>query len=236
LNCRFCPSFAPHKSCGDPRVPLAAGRRSPPRQSPCLSGVVSRATSWGSCPGRGCWGRSYTATGVVNSGRPSGSSRSADSNPALFARQIRCGTLVGRRPEFPSTFPPPDAGPRRTGRNGWGRPVTAGTIGPCLRWSRPMRGARSGWEGTCGEPLVRPVKSPANAYPGSNPGPATSATTSADMVTVRRRPRNPPGRISLRCRSPRRFADADPGLPSRWAEHALDQPGRLGGGLGSWWM
>jgi hypothetical protein len=28
------------------------------------------------------------------------------------------------------------------------------------------------------------------------------------MVTIRTRPRNPPGRVSLRCRSARRFADA----------------------------
>jgi hypothetical protein len=56
-----------------------------------------------------------------------------------------------------------------------------------------MIGTGRGWEGTYRELPLRPVKSPASAYPGSNPGPATSATTSADMVTIRARCRNPPG-------------------------------------------
>jgi hypothetical protein len=68
------------------------------------------------------------------------------------------------------------------------------------------------------------AKSPASAYPGSNPGPATSATTSADMVTIRAPSRNPAGPgfapMSL-LRTERRHG---PSLPRRWAEHALDQP------------
>jgi hypothetical protein len=80
-------------------------------------------------------------------------------------------------------------------------------------------GTRWGWDRTCGESAVRPVKSPASAYPGSNPGPATSATTSADMVTIPARRRNPPGPGSLYFRSPGRPADAAgrDALPSRAA-------------------
>jgi hypothetical protein len=40
--------------------------------------------------------------------------------------------LVIRRLGFPSAFPPPDARPRETGRNGWGREVTAEVVLPSL--------------------------------------------------------------------------------------------------------
>jgi hypothetical protein len=39
-----------------------------------------------------------------------------------------CGT-VSRRPGLPSIFPPPDARPRGTGRNGRGRRGTAEAVG-----------------------------------------------------------------------------------------------------------
>src|SRR5262245_44898214 len=57
---------------------------------------------------------------------------------------------------------------RGTGRDRAGpRELSTG----CSCRSQVITGARWGWEGTRGEPL--PVKSPADAYPGSNPGPAT---------------------------------------------------------------
>jgi hypothetical protein len=45
------------------------------------------------------------------------------------ARGIGAQRWVGWRPGFPSTFPPPDAKPRGTGRNGRGRQVTAEAVG-----------------------------------------------------------------------------------------------------------
>jgi hypothetical protein len=71
-----------------------------------------------------------------------------------------------------------------------------------------MIGTKRGRKGNRGEPPLRPVKSPASAYPGSNPGPATTAPTSADMVTIRPRPRNPAAPASLRFPSRGRPADA----------------------------
>jgi hypothetical protein len=56
----------------------------------------------------------------------------------------RGGTLVRWRPGFPSTFPPPDARPRRTGRNRRGRRVTAEAVDNRLCTSRAMIGRRWG--------------------------------------------------------------------------------------------
>src|SRR6266508_3684793 len=43
-------------------------------------------------------------------------------------RPAGAGTLVSRQPGFRSSFAPPDAMPRGTGRDGWGRRVTAEAI------------------------------------------------------------------------------------------------------------
>ena len=66
---------------------------------------------------------------------------SRSSSPTDFEPTLpphRCGTLVGRQPEFPSYFPPPDARPRGTGRNGQGRQVTgeAAAQSVCARHER----------------------------------------------------------------------------------------------------
>jgi hypothetical protein len=109
---------------------------------------------------------------------------------------------------FPSTFPPPDSRLRGTRNNSR---VRRGRIEAARRpFAHVTANDRdqAGTEGNRGGPPLRPVKSPASAYPGSNPGPATSATTSADMVTIRARPRNPPGRLSLILPSRGRPADA----------------------------
>ena len=111
--------------------------------------------------------------------------------PTLPATSVR--VPVGRRLNFapPSLHPTAGrAGRGATGGDHEGRPKLAAGR---LRTSRPMLGTGWGWDGTRGETVVRSVKSPASAYPGSNPGPATSATTSADMVTARPRSRNPTG-------------------------------------------
>jgi hypothetical protein len=115
---------------------------------------------------------------------------------------LRCqphesGTLADGDPRFRSTFAPPDDKPRGTGRNGRGRRGTnEAPDGPFAH----VTANDQGQAGTEREPwgaAAATCKSPASAYPGSNPGPATSATTSADMVTIRTRPRNPPGPVSL---------------------------------------
>jgi hypothetical protein len=69
----------------------------------------------------------YTATGVVKPGRPSGPVGPSTRTPTLPAHS--CGTLVGRRLEFRSTFAPPDARPRGTSRNRRVRRVTAEAVG-----------------------------------------------------------------------------------------------------------
>jgi hypothetical protein len=82
-------------------------------------------------------------------------------------------TLIRWQPGFPSTFPPPDAGPRRIGRNRQGRPVTVAAVGrPCVHVTGDYRGhvgmRRDQWGdggATC--------KIAGIAYTGSNPVPAT---------------------------------------------------------------
>src|SRR6266540_4634303 len=59
-----------------------------------------------------------------------------------------------------------------------------------------MIGVRWGWEGTRGELRQRPVKSPAYAYPGSNPGPATPYLTCGNAVSAR--PLTPLTRAGIR--------------------------------------
>ncbi len=132
-----------------------------------------------------------------------------------------CGTLVGGRPGFPSTFPPPDARPRGTERDDWGRPGIVEAVAALFVLVTVDNRDCEGQEVTIGEPPVGSVKSPASAYPGSNPGPATSATTSADMVTARVRSRNLAGRVSLIFPSRGRDADAVP--PSAMRRLATEQ-------------
>jgi hypothetical protein len=111
--------------------------------------------------------------------------------------------LLDRRWDFPPLSLRPTlcrAGQAATGRDARGY-LKLSTRYSC--WSRPMSGTWRGREGTCGDPRLRAVKSPACAYPGSNPGPATSATTSADMVTIQAR------RCDPRARFRSDFAPAD---------------------------
>jgi hypothetical protein len=77
----------------------------------------------------------------------------------------------GFRSNFPSTFPPPDALPRGTGRYRWGRRVTAGAVS---RVFVLVTADGRGPVGMRGDLWCDAVKSPAYAYPGSNPGPATN--------------------------------------------------------------
>src|SRR6266540_1052749 len=88
-----------------------------------------------------------------------------------------------------------------------------------LCWSRPMLGTKWGWEGTCGEPRSRPVKSPAYAYPGSNPGPATPHMTCANAVSAR--PLTPSDRAGFRSDFAPQDAVRTPAAPPRRprAEH-----------------
>jgi hypothetical protein len=55
--------------------------------------------------------------------------RGAELATSSLARGIGAEGRGGWRVEFPSTFPPPDARPRGTGRYGRGRLVTAGDVG-----------------------------------------------------------------------------------------------------------
>jgi hypothetical protein len=82
---------------------------------------------------------------------------------------------------IPSTFPPPDARPRGTGRNGRGRLVMAKAIaGPFAyvtadeRDPVAMEGDPRGDGGAC--------KTAGFAYTGSNPAPATHLTCGTTVV------------------------------------------------------
>jgi hypothetical protein len=76
---------------------------------------------------RGGEGAFYPANGVVNSGRPSGPVPPPTRTLALPGSPVpNAGRAVAG---LPSTFPPPDAMPRVTGRNRRGRPVTAENVG-----------------------------------------------------------------------------------------------------------
>jgi hypothetical protein len=191
---------------GAPRVTLTAGREACPAELPGCRALSRGHVLWlvdesdarqGPTPPPAWW----TPVGA------SGPGGSADSNSYIGCQvNAELWSDGGRDFPPPSLRPtPPRAGRAETGGDTKGRPkLSAGGF----RTSRPRIGTGKGCQGTCGEPNLRSVKSPANAYPGSNPGPATSATTSADMVTVRARSRNPPGRGSLRFRSAGRPADA----------------------------
>jgi hypothetical protein len=85
------------------------------------------------------------------------------------------------QPGFPSDFPPPDAGPRGTGRNGQGRRVTAEAVGrPFMHVTSDdrdlvgMAGDPPGDSGAC--------KIAGIAYTGSNPVPATHLTCGNTVV------------------------------------------------------
>jgi len=86
----------------------------------------------------------------------------------------RCGTLVGRRPGFRSTFPPPDARPRGTGQNRQGRRVTADAVDrPFVQVTSDYRdqvGMRRDPRGDGGATC----KIVGDAFTGSNPVPATN--------------------------------------------------------------
>ena len=96
----------------------------------------------------------------------------------------RCGNLGRRRPGFPSDFPPPDAGPRGTERNGQGRRVPAEAVYRAfvhvtsgLAGQVGMRrDPRGGGGATC--------KIAGIAYTGSNPVPATLPLSCGNAVSA----------------------------------------------------
>ena len=112
--------------------------------------------------------------------------RRAELTTSSPARGIGAERWVGCREEFPSTFPPPDAPRCGTECNGQARPGIAEAVGwPFVH----VVGDDRGQVGMAGDPRGAAAgKSPANAYPGSNPGPATTAPTSGHMVTNRAGP------------------------------------------------
>jgi hypothetical protein len=147
--------------------------------------------------------------------------------PAHCPVRCRCGCTSrensgARSLHFPSTFPPRNAKTRGTGRNRWGRQGTVGAVSRLFALVRPMGRVQWGCDGTRGEPRLRPVKSPASAYPGSNPAPA-APVTSADMVPAPAWSCNPAGPVSLRFRSRPTPCGRRPRVPGRPAEPALGQ-------------
>jgi hypothetical protein len=70
-------------------------------------------------------------------------------------------TPAKRQRRFPSTFPPPDARPRGTGRNGRGRRVTTEAVDRLFMHVTAVVRDQAGMAGTREEPALRPVKSPA---------------------------------------------------------------------------
>ncbi len=92
--------------------------------------------------------------------------------------------LVGWRPGFPSTFPPPDAWLRGTGRNGRGRRVTTEAV------DRPLVHATADERGRVGlgrderEDGGSVCKTAGFAYTGSNPVPATLPLTCANAIAA----------------------------------------------------
>jgi hypothetical protein len=93
-------------------------------------------------------------------------------------------TLVRWQPGFPSDFPPPDAGPRGTGRYGQGHRLTAEAVGrPFVHATTDDRGQvgmgrdpRGAGGATC--------KTAGIAYTGSNPVPATLPLSCGNSVPV----------------------------------------------------
>jgi hypothetical protein len=121
----------------------AAAARRNDRYTPCQGGVNAHT-------------RGLTARSVANEG----------------GEEVG-GTLVRWQPVFPSDFPPPDAGLRRTGRNGQGCRVTAEAVD---RLFVHVNGNSWDQEGIRGDPrgaCIATCKIAGIAYTGSNPVPAT---------------------------------------------------------------
>ena len=143
---------------------------------------------------------------------------------------------VRPQPEFPSTFPPPDAGPHGMGRNGQGRRVTleagdtpfvhvTGHSGGEMGMGRDPRGDRGA---AC--------KIAGIAYTGSNPVPATLPLTSNNVVSGR------PVKSGSRTELPSGFPPPDAGLtPTAWSaplgrRHPRSVQPAGGAVCGSWWI
>ncbi len=83
------------------------------------------------------------------------------------------GALVGRQLGFRSTFPLPDAMPRRTGRNKAGRGMTAGAVGELFLLVTADERGRVGMGRDLPGAAPAACKTAGYAYTGSNPVPAT---------------------------------------------------------------
>jgi hypothetical protein len=188
-----------------PRSTIGPGQQAAERGQ---QGTVSRLEA-----GRGCW-RPRTASWVQSADQGGCGTRSC---------QVSAG--------IPSTFPPPVARPRGTGRNwrdaeGWRKLST-----DRLCTSRAIAGARWGWGRDLRGDGGATCKIAGVAYTGSNPVPATAALTSNNAVLGR------PIRSGSRAEFPSTFPppDAQPTpLTQRAlrAEHSFDHPSQAGRGLG----
>ena len=103
-----------------------------------------------------------------------GAGRSTPPTDSNLAGCVPDGAGRGQPPAgFPSTFPPPDARPRGTARNGQGRQVTAeaadGPFAHVTSNERSQAGMRGDVRGAAGATY----KTAGFAYTGSNPVPAT---------------------------------------------------------------
>jgi hypothetical protein len=143
-------------------------------------------------------------------------------------------TLVPCRPGFPSTFPPPDARPRGTGRNRQGRRATAEAVDSPFVHVTSDNWGRWGWDGTREKTAVPSVKSPALPTQVR----ILSLPYNPELRQHGRWPSDQAGfdaPVSVRFPSTRRPADTV-GITcaprAGRAEHALDQPRHPRGGLG----
>jgi hypothetical protein len=175
----------------------------------------------------------YRVNAVVSLGRQS-VALAGQVEPTSSATH-RCRTLIRRRPGFP----PPSlrltlgrVGRGRTGGDAEGRRrLSAGRL--CT--SQAMIGTGSGWDGTRGEPALRPVKSPAL--------PTQVRILSLPQPSEQRKRRHWPSDqagfdapVSLRFPSTRHPADT--ARPSRAAGPNTPSisPATRGAVWGSWWM
>ena len=95
-----------------------------------------------------------------------------------------CGTLVRWPPGFPSAFPPPDALPRGTGRNGRGRHVTAEAADTLFIQLTSDDRAQVGMGGDPRGAVAATCKIAGNAFTGSNPVPATNLLSCANAAAA----------------------------------------------------
>jgi hypothetical protein len=180
-----------------------AGGRPPPRRGPRLAvracGAVALACTEipllplpaSGCRYRtrpGCWSRAGLAPRPDRCLTP-------PIGIAIWSAASSARSRVRTPAGLPSTFPPPDARPRGTGRNGQGRPVTARAAArPFAHVTSDDRNPLGTGGDHCGDGGAV-CKTAGFAYTGSNPVPATPPLTCGNgrctaLVT-------PPGRARL---------------------------------------